>query len=206
MVLQRAPVLAIQVLTFCAFVLATPLSADARPAASPKSRGRCSRVSHGVPGPNARHDRQAVQPFGRGAVFRQRNYATNSPSNRARSRAARRKDREKAPRASCPKERPCRPVKVSSLQQPPPSAGALAVKGLTSQPSRRDNSWKKYMRPARRAGYVTLRSTGRRWEGYAVVKGNRLAAAGQLRFQTRALILGALAPKRASISGWFACS
>lgn len=45
------------------------------------------------------------------------------------------------------------------------------------------NSWKKYVRPARRAGYVSLRATGRRWEGYAIVKGNRLAAAGELGFK-----------------------
>lgn len=44
-------------------------------------------------------------------------------------------------------------------------------------------SWKKYVRPARRAGYVTLKATGRDWQGYAVVKGNRLSAAGQRGFR-----------------------
>jgi uncharacterized protein YcbK (DUF882 family) len=39
-------------------------------------------------------------------------------------------------------------------------------------------SWKKYVRPARRAGYVTLKATGRDWQGYAVVKGNRISPGG----------------------------
>lgn len=44
-------------------------------------------------------------------------------------------------------------------------------------------SWKKYVRPARRAGYVTLKATGRDWQGYALVKGNRISPAGQRGFR-----------------------
>lgn len=47
----------------------------------------------------------------------------------------------------------------------------------------KEPTFRKYVRPARRAGYVILKATGRRWEGYAIVKGNRLAAAGQLGFK-----------------------
>lgn len=46
-----------------------------------------------------------------------------------------------------------------------------------SKPEGRHASWRKYARPARRAGYVVLKATGRSWQGYALVKGNRIAPA-----------------------------
>lgn len=51
------------------------------------------------------------------------------------------------------------------------------------KPDNRHVSWKKYARPARRAGYVSLKATGRNWQGYAVVKGNRLSTAGERGFR-----------------------
>ena len=71
---------------------------------------------------------------------------------------------------------------VSSLNQAAPTPKPPAH-ARVSTTAKRDNTWKKYVRPARRAGYVTLHATGRRWEGYAIVRGNRLAAAGQLGFK-----------------------
>ena len=44
-------------------------------------------------------------------------------------------------------------------------------------------AWKKYRRPARRAGYVKLAATGRRWEGYAIIKGNRLSSRAKRGFR-----------------------
>src|SRR5690606_38450752 len=43
--------------------------------------------------------------------------------------------------------------------------------------------WRKYQRPARRAGYVTLQATGRSWRGYAIVKGNVIAGRAKAAFQ-----------------------
>jgi uncharacterized protein YcbK (DUF882 family)/LysM repeat protein len=65
----------------------------------------------------------------------------------------------------------------------PAPARAAAAKPIVQADSSKSVSWRKYVRPARRAGYVTLKATGRQWQGYAVVKGNRIAAAGQLGFK-----------------------
>jgi hypothetical protein len=43
--------------------------------------------------------------------------------------------------------------------------------------------WKRYVKPARRKGYVVLRGTGRRWSGYAIVKGNRISGRAQQAFR-----------------------
>lgn len=43
--------------------------------------------------------------------------------------------------------------------------------------------WKRYVKPARRRGYVVLRGTGRRWSGYAIVKGNRISSRAHHAFQ-----------------------
>lgn len=42
--------------------------------------------------------------------------------------------------------------------------------------SKGDAVWKRYVKPARRKGYITLHATGRRWSGYAIVKGNRVSS------------------------------
>lgn len=46
-----------------------------------------------------------------------------------------------------------------------------------------DSSWKKYRRPARRPGYVTLRGTSGRWQGYAIVKGGKISGRGRQGFR-----------------------
>lgn len=59
-----------------------------------------------------------------------------------------------------------------------PKQTALAKKALTAPPT-----WKRYVKPARRKGYVTLRGTGRRWSGYAIVKGNRISGRAEQGFR-----------------------
>lgn len=84
------------------------------------------------------------------------------------------------------------PPKDAPSKAPQAKTGATAVKNASKNEvereteadraerarARRMASWKKYVRPARRAGYVTLKATGRDWQGYAIVKGNRLSPAG----------------------------
>lgn len=45
------------------------------------------------------------------------------------------------------------------------------------------DSWKRYVRPARRKGYVTLKATGRHFSGYAIVEGNRIASRAKTAFR-----------------------
>lgn len=44
-------------------------------------------------------------------------------------------------------------------------------------------TWRKYVRPAPRPGYVDLRGTGRSWKGYAIVRGNQISVAGARGFK-----------------------
>lgn len=58
-------------------------------------------------------------------------------------------------------------------------AGAVASPNQATGAKPQRPSWRKYSRPARRAGYLILEATGRSWQGYAVVKGNRISPAGK---------------------------
>jgi LysM repeat protein len=49
--------------------------------------------------------------------------------------------------------------------------------------SKGGDSWKRYVRPARRKGYVTLKATGRHFSGYAIVEGNRIASRAKTAFR-----------------------
>lgn len=62
----------------------------------------------------------------------------------------------------------------------PASARASTAAVTTAS---RTSTWKKYARPARRAGYVVLKATGRQWQGYAIVKGNKLSGPGRQAFR-----------------------
>lgn len=79
------------------------------------------------------------------------------------------------------------PTAVSTTQSAGPNKQDLEREAAEDRAERarakRLASWKKYVRPARRAGYVILKATGRDWQGYAVVKGNRISAAGQRGFR-----------------------
>lgn len=57
------------------------------------------------------------------------------------------------------------------------AAAKLPTERARAKAEPRNTSWRKYAKPARRAGYVVLKATGRSWQGYALVKGNRIAAA-----------------------------
>lgn len=64
------------------------------------------------------------------------------------------------------------------------SRSRVRPRGKTSSTARNSNrTWQKYRRPARRAGYVKLRATGRSWEGYAIVKGNKISSRGRKGFR-----------------------
>jgi LysM repeat protein len=57
------------------------------------------------------------------------------------------------------------------------AAAKLPAERSRAKSEPRNTSWRKYTKPARRAGYVVLKATGRSWQGYALVKGNRIAPA-----------------------------
>jgi LysM repeat protein len=61
--------------------------------------------------------------------------------------------------------------------------GAQTPKTETKKASPEPQIWKRYVKPARRRGYVVLRATGRRWSGYAIVKGNRISSRAHHAFQ-----------------------
>lgn len=70
-------------------------------------------------------------------------------------------------------------VSKPSSSNVPARTSAAAVARSASQAPNKAPTWKKYARPARRAGYVVLKATGRAWQGYAIVKGNRISLAAQ---------------------------
>jgi uncharacterized protein YcbK (DUF882 family) len=47
------------------------------------------------------------------------------------------------------------------------------------RPTPAANAWKRYARPARRAGYVRLESTTGSYQGYVVLKGDKLSSSGR---------------------------
>lgn len=67
--------------------------------------------------------------------------------------------------------------KTRRLAKAKAKAGSSAGKSSGAEKST-STSWRKYARPARRAGYVILKATGRKWQGYAIIKGNRLSGPG----------------------------
>lgn len=58
-------------------------------------------------------------------------------------------------------------------QNSSPSASKRSPTTNTEKPS-----WLRYKKAARRPGFVTLQATGRRWSGYAIVKGNKISTRG----------------------------
>jgi LysM repeat protein len=86
------------------------------------------------------------------------------------------KPKESSLRAGTAKH-PTSPANASKTNTTSSSSSSSPSSTNRTQPLRQ--SWKKYVRPARRAGYVILRATGRSWQGYALVKGNRISPAGR---------------------------
>jgi LysM repeat protein len=175
--MQRAPVLAMQVLAIGVFVVSLMQTASAKPGPTPKPRAAVATYHTVYQGQtlgmiakrynvsvedlcsaNAITRRTPIKPGQKLALPGAGPAAAGAPKDVAVKGAA------SVPRGQ-----------VSTLSQP---ASRPSAKSADKQVS-----WKKFVRPARRAGYVTLKATGRRWEGYAVVKGNRLAAAGQIGFK-----------------------
>jgi uncharacterized protein YcbK (DUF882 family) len=68
--------------------------------------------------------------------------------------------------------------KPSASNVPARTSGAAVARAANQAPSKAP-TWKKYARPARRAGYIVLKATGRTWQGYAILKGNRISPAAQ---------------------------
>jgi uncharacterized protein YcbK (DUF882 family) len=54
-------------------------------------------------------------------------------------------------------------------------AGKAGAVGKTTTAKAAPKGWRSYVKAPKRRGYVTLEATGRRWKGYATVKGDRLA-------------------------------
>lgn len=73
---------------------------------------------------------------------------------------------------------------------PAPSKRSERAEGPSNRTSapeprakRTDDQWKRFVKPARRKGYVVLEGTGRRWSGYAIVKGNKISSRAQAAFR-----------------------
>jgi uncharacterized protein YcbK (DUF882 family) len=70
---------------------------------------------------------------------------------------------------------------------PAAKAGAASVDAKEPPKAERkvvtDETFRRYVKPARRKGYVTLHATGRRWSGYAIVKGNRVSSRAHAAFK-----------------------
>lgn len=74
-----------------------------------------------------------------------------------------------------------KPGAANKRAAPRPKKAERTGKRRKTAPTK--NSWRKYRKPARRAGYVTLKATGRRWSGYALVKGNRISSRARRGFR-----------------------
>jgi uncharacterized protein YcbK (DUF882 family)/LysM repeat protein len=59
------------------------------------------------------------------------------------------------------------------------TATATPIAGKREAPK----GWRAFAKPSKRPGYITLQATGRSWQGYAVVKGKRLAASAPKGFR-----------------------
>jgi uncharacterized protein YcbK (DUF882 family)/LysM repeat protein len=180
--MRRVLIVTLQLLATCVVLLSGPWAAAAKPAAVSKQRTSAASYHTVYQGQtlgmiakrynvtvddlcsaNSITRRTPIKP-GQKLVLPGSSNAPPQPKGAATQKSA------TSARSAISNLGPVAPLRAADKRQ--------ATAASTSQ-----NTWKKFVRPARRAGYVTLKATGRRWEGYAVVKGNRLAAAGQLGFK-----------------------